>query len=134
MNMQIRLNNRIKQIISWPLLILGMSLMLRDMAFYPSDNQALMCFLFIIPGLFLRKDLLEKDILKEFDQKYRIYFLIGAFTSLLFSIGFLIFVLVNLETIEINDYNPHIAIGFGAFMAYYWIPCEIWLYKKYRSI
>lgn len=108
--------------------------MLRAIAFHPSDYQALICFIFIMPGLFLRNDLLEKDNLKEFELKYRIYFTAGAAISLLFSIGFLIFVLVNLETIEISDYNPHIAIGFGVAMAYFGIPCEIWLYKKYRSI
>jgi hypothetical protein len=134
MNMKTRLNNRMKQIISWPFLILGIYLMLRAIAINSSDYQVLICFVLIMPGLLLRNDLLEKENLKEFDLKYRFYFTVGAAISLIFSIGFLIFVLVNLGTILIKNYSPYIAIGFGVALAYFGIPCEIWLYKKYRSI
>jgi hypothetical protein len=90
-------------------------------------------FLLIMPGMLLRKDLLDKENLKEFDSKYKAYFSMGAAISLFFSLSFLIYVLVNLDTIKIEDYHPHIALGFGAALAYFGIPCEIWLFKKYKN-
>ncbi len=132
--MKKKLDRRKKQILSWPFLTVGMYSLLHAFSSNSSDKLALIGVFIFLPGVYLRDDLLGKRNLQEFDMKYKVYNVVGAVISSILSVAFLAFVLINLETINIHEYNKHIAMGFGVALVYFGLPCEMWLFKKYRNL
>lgn len=132
MIMKIQLNLRWKQIISWPLFIAGIYLINHGVIYRPSDLITFFGVLIIVPGFFLRTDVLDKDNMKEIEMKLKTYFAVGAILFLLSSVSHLIYVLFNLENINIENQEVYVSLGMLTILLYFGLPCEIYLYRKYK--
>ncbi|MEJ2202028.1 MAG: hypothetical protein P8X63_13590, partial [Desulfuromonadaceae bacterium] len=58
-----KLSNKSKQILSWPFLLIGFY---SGLQFIGSFEKESFTFLFLFPGLYLRKDIFNKNINKEY--------------------------------------------------------------------
>jgi quinol-cytochrome oxidoreductase complex cytochrome b subunit len=128
-----KFDQKAKQIFSWPFLIIGLFSILHGIAVNGNDSFIDLFFIFLILGLFLRKDYLDKRLQNEFLSKHKWYIYIGVTIICFSSLGFLGYVLFNIKNIRFSECALTLALCMGVALAYLFLPFEIWLFKRYKK-
>jgi hypothetical protein len=128
MPMILKIDRKVRQIVSWPLLICGCYSILVEVILHRENNPlAMLIFL----GILLRTDDINKKLSDEFVAKFKYYMYVYLIMMFLITISLIMFELFNIYQHKTYDYSYYIAILMGSFMAGFFLPYEFWLFKKY---
>lgn len=120
-----------RQILSWPLFIFG-GFMIKAIFLNRAGNLFELLFLGLLGlVLFLRPDFFNKKLNDEFIAQFKWLFYFITIVFCLICIGFLIFVLFNLDQPKLPDYSNYAIILYFIAAAVFLLPYELWLFKKY---
>lgn len=125
----IKLKPKTKQIISWPIILIGFYFTIQFIA-YPERENIFLYLLFI--GFFIRTDFYNKKINNEFISKFKIIYMAGAIFIFLASMSLLFFTLLDYNNYIIIFYNPFIAYALGILLIILFLPYEIWYFKRHN--
>jgi pilus assembly protein TadC len=132
MSLILKIDKKIRQILSWPLFMCGAYFMIKEISFNGERSLlSLLSFLGLGIGILLRPDISNKKLNDEFIAKYKAFVYLFTILLLFFSIGLLVFVLFNLDQPNLSDYSNFAFIGYFIAAAVFFLPFEFWLFKNY---